>query len=101
MMRRAFVLATVPLAGMSYVLLVGLARSSPCWRTDLRYLGDRAHGRYTGVVIVNLNWNAFLFVSHFLVEAQLRKEVAAREQAQQAACRTDDRARRARGRHCA
>jgi signal transduction histidine kinase len=37
---------------------------------------------YTGVVIVNLNWNAFLFVSHFLAEAQVHKEVAAREQAQ-------------------
>jgi signal transduction histidine kinase len=80
----AFVLATVPLAGMSYVLLVGagaffalLADGSPV------YLGLTALTVvYTGVVIVNLNWNAFLFVSHFLAEAQLRKEVAAREQAQ-------------------
>ena len=37
---------------------------------------------YTGVVIVNLNWNAFLFVSHFLAEAQVHTEVAARERAQ-------------------
>jgi signal transduction histidine kinase/CheY-like chemotaxis protein len=80
----AFVLATVPLAGMSYVLLVGagaffalLADGSPV------YLGLTALTVvYTGVVIVNLNWNAFLFVSHFLAEAQLRKEVAAREEAQ-------------------
>jgi signal transduction histidine kinase len=80
----AFVLATIPLAGMSYVLLVGagaffalLADGSPAslGLTALTVV-------YTGVVIVNLNWNAFLFVSHFLTEAQLRKEVAAREQAQ-------------------
>src|SRR5260370_13672371 len=80
----AFVLATIPLAGMSYVLLVGaggffalLADGSPV------YLGLTALTVvYPGVVIVNLNWNAFLFVSHFLAEAQLRKEVAARERAQ-------------------
>ncbi len=37
---------------------------------------------YTCVVIVQVNWNAFLFIEHFLAEAQIRKEVAARERAQ-------------------
>jgi len=87
----AFVLATIPLAGMSYVLLVGagaffalLADGSPAslGLTALTVV-------YTGVVIVNLNWNAFLFVSHFLAEAQLRKEVATREQAQVQAAHTE------------
>jgi signal transduction histidine kinase/ActR/RegA family two-component response regulator len=79
-----FVLATVPLAGMSYVLLVGagaffalLQDGSPV------YLGLTAlMAVYTLVVMVNLNWIAFLFISHFLAEAQVQREVAAREQTQ-------------------
>ena len=68
-----FVLATVPLAGMSYVLLVAaggffalLQEGSPVFAgmTALMVV-------YTAVVIVNLNWNAFLFVGHFLAEAQV------------------------------
>ncbi len=86
-----FVLATVPLAGVSYVLLVAagaffvlLQDGSPI------YLGLTALLTvYAGVVIVNLNWNAFLFVSHFLAEAQVQKEVAAREQVQAQAAHTE------------
>src|SRR5262249_21000823 len=71
-------------AGMSYVLLVGagafvalLQEQSPV------YLGLTALiAVYAAVVIVNLNWIAFLFISHFLAEAQVQKEVAARERAQ-------------------
>jgi len=67
-----FVLATVPLAGMAYVLLVAagaflvlLQDGSPV------YLGLTAlMVVYTAVIIVNLNWIAFLFISHFLAEAQ-------------------------------
>ena len=87
----AFVLATIPLAGMSYVLLVGAG----AFFALLQDGGPVSLGLtaltavYTGVVIVNLNWNAFLFVSHFLAEAQLRKEVATREQAQVQAAHTE------------
>jgi signal transduction histidine kinase/CheY-like chemotaxis protein len=79
-----FVLATVPLAGMAYVLLVAagaflvlLQDGSPV------YLGLTAlMVVYTAVIIVNLNWIAFLFISHFLAEAQVQREVTARERAQ-------------------
>jgi signal transduction histidine kinase len=79
-----FVLATVPLAGIAYVLAVAagaffvlLQGAAPV------YLGLTAlMAVYTSVVIVNLSWNAFLFINHFLAEAQLQKEVGAREQAQ-------------------
>ena len=86
-----FVLATVPLAGMSYVLLVAagaffalLQEGSPIYfgLTALMFV-------YTAVVIVNLNWNAFLFVSHFLAEAQVQREIAAREQARAQAAHAD------------
>jgi signal transduction histidine kinase len=86
-----FVLATVPLAGIVYVLLVAagalfalLQEASPV------YVGLSALLTvYTSVVIVNLNWNAFLFVGHFLAEAQIQKEIAAREAAQAQAARSD------------
>jgi signal transduction histidine kinase/ActR/RegA family two-component response regulator len=79
-----FVLATVPLAGVAYVLIVGagafialLQNAAPV------YLGLTAVlVVYSVVVIVNLNWMAFLFISHFLAEAQVQREVAARERAQ-------------------
>jgi len=79
-----FVLAPVPLAGVAYVLAVAagafyalLQGAAPV------YLGLTAlMVVYTSVVIVNLNWNALLFIDHFLTEAQIKQEVAAREQAQ-------------------
>ena len=78
-----FVLTTVPLAGVTYVLLSRPGHSSPCSRVKSRLSGpDRLMAVYTSVVIINLNWNAFLFIDHFLAEAQIQKEVAAREQAQ-------------------
>jgi signal transduction histidine kinase len=86
-----FVLAPVPLAGMSYVLLVAagaffalLQRTSPA---DIGLTALMAV--YTAVVIVNLNWIAFLFVRHFLAEAQVQREIAARELAQAQAARAD------------
>jgi CheY-like chemotaxis protein len=79
-----FFLATVPLAGMAYVVIIDagaffalLQNAAPV------YLGLSALlVVYTAVVIVNLNWIAFLFISHFLAEAQVQREVAARERAQ-------------------
>jgi signal transduction histidine kinase/CheY-like chemotaxis protein len=79
-----FVLATIPLAGALYVTVVAagalfvlLQEGSPV------YLGLMALlFVYAAVVIVNLNWSAALFVNSRLVEAQIREEVAAREQAQ-------------------
>jgi signal transduction histidine kinase/ActR/RegA family two-component response regulator len=86
-----FVLATVPLAGMSYVLLVAaggffalLQEGSPVFAglTALMVV-------YTAVVIVNLNWNAFLFVGHFRAEAQVQKELAERDRVQAQAAHAD------------
>jgi signal transduction histidine kinase/CheY-like chemotaxis protein len=79
-----FVLATVPLAGVSYVGLVAagaffalLQDGSPI------YLGLTAlMVVYTVVVVLTLNWIAFLFVNLLLAEVRIRKEVAARERAQ-------------------
>jgi signal transduction histidine kinase len=79
-----FVLATVPLAGVSYVALVAagayfalLQDGSPI------YVGLTALMTvYIAVIIVNLNWSASLFVNSLLAEARVRTEVAAREQAQ-------------------
>jgi hypothetical protein len=79
-----FVLAPVPLAGSLYVVLVAagslyalLPESSPVYLglTGMLVL-------YTLVVVVNVNWSAALFVSSRLAEAQVREEVAAKEQAQ-------------------
>jgi len=86
-----FVLATVPLAGMSYVLLLsGGALAALLQDGSPVYLGLTAlMVVYTAVVIVNLNWNAFLFVSHFLAEAQVQREIAARERAQAQAAHAD------------
>ncbi|MGD0105341.1 MAG: ATP-binding protein [Rhodopila sp.] len=78
------VLAPVPLAGVAYVLAVAagtfytlLQEGAPV------YLGLAALMVVcTSVVIVNLNCNAFLFIDHFLAEARIKQEVAAREQAQ-------------------
>jgi signal transduction histidine kinase/CheY-like chemotaxis protein len=79
-----FVLATVPLAGMSYVLLVGAGALLALLQDGFPvYLGLTAlMAVYNAVVIVSLNWIAFLFISHFLAEALVQKEVAARERTQ-------------------
>jgi signal transduction histidine kinase/CheY-like chemotaxis protein len=80
----AFVLATVPLAGALYVAVVAagalyalLQDPSPVHLAIVGLLVS-----YTAVVVVNLSTSAALFVSSRLAEAQVRKEVAAREQAQ-------------------
>jgi signal transduction histidine kinase len=79
-----FVLATVPLAGATYVLIVCTgAFVALLQNTAPVYIGLAALlAVYTAVVIVNLNWIAFLFVSHFMAEAQVQREVAARERSQ-------------------
>jgi signal transduction histidine kinase len=79
-----FVLTTVPLAAVAYVLLIAAgAFFALLQEQSAVYFGLTAlMAVYTGVVIINLNWNAFLFIGHFLAEAQIQKEVVAREQAQ-------------------
>ncbi|HEX4178573.1 MAG TPA: hypothetical protein VHY57_09050, partial [Rhizomicrobium sp.] len=79
-----FVLTTVPLAGVTYVLSVAAGAFFALLQGGSAvYLGLTALITvYTGVLIVSINWNAFLFIDHFLAEAQIQKEVAAREQAQ-------------------
>jgi len=79
-----FVLATVPLAGISYVAIVAAAslyallqQPSPV------HLGLAALTlAYTAVLMASVSWSAALYVSSRLSEAQVRKEVAAREAAQ-------------------
>jgi signal transduction histidine kinase/CheY-like chemotaxis protein len=80
----AFVLATVPLAAMSYVTLIAagalfalLQHASPATLGIMALLGS-----YAAVIIVNINWSAALFVDSRLAEAMVRREVAAREEAQ-------------------
>ena len=80
----AFVLAPVPLAAMAYVAVVAaggfvgvVQQLSP---GDLAIAGLLAS--YTVVLLVSINWNAALFVDSRLAEARVRREVAAREQAQ-------------------
>jgi signal transduction histidine kinase len=79
-----FVLAAVPLAGMSYVGMVAagtlfalLQVHSPVYLGILALLVS-----YVAVIVVALNWSAALLVNSLLAEAQVRREVAAREQAQ-------------------
>lgn len=79
-----FVLAAVPLAGMAYVAMVAagalialLQDSSPAAVGIVALLVS-----YIAVIVVALNWTAALMVSSLLAEAQVRREVAAREQAQ-------------------
>lgn len=79
-----FVLAAVPLAGMAYVAMVAagalialLQDSSPAALGIVALLAS-----YIAVIVVALNWTAALMVSSLLAEAQVRREVAAREQAQ-------------------
>jgi signal transduction histidine kinase len=79
-----FVLATVPLAGMAYVVLVAAGALYALMQDGSPvYIGLTALlVVYTAVVIVNINWSAALFVSSRLAEAQVRTEVEARERAQ-------------------
>src|SRR5262249_9386373 len=73
-------LATVPLAGMSYVAVVALgaliAFAQNPTPADLGVIG--LLGSYTAVLIISLNWSASLFVNRLLAETQIRREVAAR-----------------------
>jgi signal transduction histidine kinase/CheY-like chemotaxis protein len=79
-----FVLATVPLAAMAYVLPVAAGAFYALFQREAPiYLGLTAlMAVYTCVVIVNINWSGFLFIGHFLARARIKQEVAAREQAQ-------------------
>jgi signal transduction histidine kinase/CheY-like chemotaxis protein len=79
-----FVLATVPLAGIAFVVIVAagaayglLAAGS---RVDLSLTALLFV--YAAVVITNLTWNAHLFVDHFLAAARLQAEIDARERTQ-------------------
>jgi signal transduction histidine kinase/ActR/RegA family two-component response regulator len=79
-----FVLAPVPLAGISYVAILAAASFyALLQQTSPVYLGLTAlTAAYTTVLITSVNWSASLFVSSRLAEAQVRDEVAAREAAQ-------------------
>jgi signal transduction histidine kinase/ActR/RegA family two-component response regulator len=79
-----FVLATVPLAGIAFVVIVAagaayglLAAGS---RVDLNLTALLFV--YAAVVVSNLTWNAHLFVDHFLAAARLQAEIDARERTQ-------------------
>jgi signal transduction histidine kinase/ActR/RegA family two-component response regulator len=80
----AFVLAAVPLAGIAYVLMVAagslfalLQEHGPV------YVGLTALlTSYTVVIVIGVNWSAALLMNSLLAEAQVRREVAAREKAQ-------------------
>ena len=80
----AFVLATVPLAAMSYVaLLVGATLFALLQHPTPVNLGITALlASYAAVLFANINWSAALFVDSRLAEGQVRREIAAREQAQ-------------------
>jgi signal transduction histidine kinase len=80
----AFVLGTIPIAGLCYVSMVAAGAiyalvhaGSPVdlSLTALMFV-------YAVVIIVNLTWNAQLFVDHFLAAARLQAETDARERAQ-------------------
>jgi signal transduction histidine kinase/CheY-like chemotaxis protein len=79
-----FVLAPVPLAGVSYIAVLAAASFyALLQQTSPVYLGLIAlTAAYTTVLIASVNWSASLLVSSRLAEAQLRDEVAARETAQ-------------------
>ncbi|HEY4042058.1 MAG TPA: ATP-binding protein [Rhodopila sp.] len=86
-----FVLATVPLAGVAYVLSIAAGAFFALLQSGAPvYLGlTGLMAVYTCVVVINLNWIAFLFIDHFLAEARIQKEVAAREQAQMQAAHAE------------
>jgi signal transduction histidine kinase/CheY-like chemotaxis protein len=80
----AFVLGAVPIAGLAFIAMVAgggiiaLLRSSNPIDPSLIVL----LGVYTVVIVVNLTWNAQLFVDHFLAEARLQAANDARERTQ-------------------
>ncbi|HEY0649304.1 ATP-binding protein [Phenylobacterium sp.] len=80
----AFVLATVPLAAMSYVsLLVAGTLFALLQHPSPVNLGITALlTSYAAVLFANINWSAALFVDSRLAEGQVRREIAAREAAQ-------------------
>jgi len=87
----AFVLAPVPLAAMAYVLLLAagsefalLQPASPVYLAMTGLLVS-----YVAVLIGNINWGAALFIDSRLAEAQVRREVAAREEAQAQGAHTE------------
>jgi signal transduction histidine kinase/CheY-like chemotaxis protein len=87
----SFVLSPIPLAAMAYVLLLAggaaialLQSYSPVHLAMTGLLIS-----YVAVLLGNINWGAALFIDSRLAEAQVRKEVAAREQAQAQAAHTE------------
>jgi len=79
-----FVLATVPLAGIAFVVLVGFGAAY-----GLLAAGSRVDFSltallfvYAAVIITNLTWNAQLFVDHFVAAARLQAEIDARARTQ-------------------
>jgi signal transduction histidine kinase/CheY-like chemotaxis protein len=80
----AYVLAAVPLAAMAYVAMFAAGTLFAL----TRYVSAVNIGllallvSYTMVIVVGVNWIAALLVSSLLAEARLRREVAAREEAQ-------------------
>jgi signal transduction histidine kinase/CheY-like chemotaxis protein len=80
----AFVLATVPLAAMSFVaMLVAGSLFALLRQVTPASLGVTALVfSYAAVLAANINWSAALFVDSRLAEGRVRREVAAREQAQ-------------------
>ncbi len=81
----AFVLATVPMAGLAFVamLLVGDYYALVYAGLSTVNLGLTALLTvYAASITINLTWNAQLFVEHFLTEARLTDEIMARERAQ-------------------
>jgi signal transduction histidine kinase/CheY-like chemotaxis protein len=86
-----FVMATAPLAGTVYVLLVaGGALIALLQMSGAVYLGLMALlVVYAAFTVGNINWSGALFVSSRLAEAQVRTEVAARELAQEKAAHAE------------
>jgi signal transduction histidine kinase/CheY-like chemotaxis protein len=80
----AFVLATVPMAAMAFVaMLVAGSLIALLHPVTAASLGVTALVfSYAAVLIANINWSAALFVDSRLAEGRVRREVAAREQAQ-------------------
>ena len=80
----SFVLTPAPLAAMSYVLVMAAGAEVALWRpysaVHLAMTGLLIS--YVAVLLGNINWGAALFVDSRLAEAQVRREVAAREEAQ-------------------
>jgi signal transduction histidine kinase len=80
----AFVLATVPLAAMSYVVLMvgGTLVALLQHPTPVNLAITALLASYAAVLFANINWSAALFVDSRLAEGRVRREVAARELAQ-------------------